>query len=140
MPLKMTEDQRQKRIYATARYIECCRRRRELLLIRMGMGTIKPEFPRWIEMYSRRMRRCYLRINRLSNPYERKQSMANTTWLAEKIPMVGLADYWGVSCNDVYRWMRFGAPAWRRGQIHMLRERLEALPKIDLDSLWRTKL
>ena len=140
MALKLTDEQRQKRIYATARYIECCRRRRSLLLIRIGMGKWKPEFPRWIEMYSRRMRRCYLRINRLSNPYERKQSMSNVTWLSEKIPMVGLADYWGVSCNDVYRWMRFGAPAWRRGQIHMLRERLEALPKIEVDSLYKIKL
>ena len=78
MPVKLTEQQRQKRIYDTARYIECCKRRRLFVLERIGQAQVKPEYLRWISMYARRMRKLYLRINRLSNPYERKQSMVDT--------------------------------------------------------------
>lgn len=135
----MQDDARQAAIYRACCYMECCKRRRELLLTRIGMGKWKPEFPRWISMYARRIRRCYLRINRLSNPYERKQSMVNVTWLCEQLPMIALAGYWSTSCNEVFRWMKSGAPAWRRGQIHQLRERLEALPRIEVDSLYKIR-
>lgn len=135
----LTEDRRQALIYKASCSMECVRRRYAWLLERVAAGHIKADYLRWISMYGKRKRKLQLRLNKLSCPYERKKSIENVTWLCEKLPMIALADYWSTSCNDVLDWMKRGAPAWRRGQIHMLRERLAGLPRIDVDALRRMR-